>query len=376
MSNTETLITRKSRTVMDGIVETRERGLVVLSPAERRPIRRVVYLDNYGGASMWQKIKTGQVPVHHLRGCPQLVRLGYQVALAEPLPDFTPRRPLPHDLSLFRFVRSWLGKDGIVYCGHNVLFWIPLLRLLRAVRCHVVSHLFAVEPLDWSQSHSGIIALTPAAAEQAKRLAPGAKVAHLGWGVELDSFPILPYDPQWLLHCGIAGRDFHTLSQAAALSAARIRVVCPGLDNQPVWPSNVQLIDGGRGYNFQDKKVSYHELLHRHYARSAGSLIITISDPGNGNAFGCTNIIEAMAMSQPIILTRAGALPAEVRVEQRGFGLEVPEQEPHALAEAMTFIANNPARAEAMGRIARRLCESHYNIKRYAVELHNFFESL
>src|SRR6188508_1293374 len=87
-------------TITDGIVESDEYGVVVLSPANRRPARRVIYLDNYGGRAMWEKIKKGEVPPHHLRGCLELVAMGYEVALAESLPDFNRRRPFPHDLKL------------------------------------------------------------------------------------------------------------------------------------------------------------------------------------------------------------------------------------------------------------------------------------
>ena len=67
---------------------------------------------------MWEKIKTGDMPPHHLRGCLQLVRMGYEVAIVEPLPDFYfNRRALPHDLKLLKLVRHWLGPEGIVFCG-------------------------------------------------------------------------------------------------------------------------------------------------------------------------------------------------------------------------------------------------------------------
>jgi glycosyltransferase involved in cell wall biosynthesis len=358
------------------ILESNEQGVIILSPADKRPFRRIVYLDNYGGASMWEKIKKGEVPPHHLRGCLELVRMGYEVALAEPVPDFLPRRPIPHDLKLLKLVRSWLGRDDIVYCGHNVLYWIPLLRSLRLVRPHIVSHLWAYEPLDWAGAHSGIIALTPAGAQQARKLAPKAKVAALGWGADLNSFPKLPYRPDWLLHCGIAGRDFPTLSKAATLSQQPLRVIGSWLPDGLNWPPNATVIDGGKGFNFQDKKVSFHDLLHTHYAGSAASLVINIADSEKKHALGFTNVIEALAMSQPVILTRSGAMPEEFNVEREGCGFEVPPEDPPALAKAMDVIMNDRSVAEEMGRNARRLCETRFNMTRYSNDLHQFFQAL
>ena len=254
--------------------------MIVLSPSGQRSARRVLHVNAYGGEYVWERIKSGLLPGHQLLGCLELVRMGYEVALAEPIPDFyLYRNPLPHDLALLKMIRSWLGADGILYCGHNVLYWIPLLRMLGALRCHVVSMLYAREPLHFSRAHTGIIGLTPAGAEQARKLAPHAKVAHLGWGVDLDFFPCLTYDPRWFLSCGIANRDFRTLCSAAALCARPIRVICPGLPPGLNWPSTVTLIDGGPGWlTDKTKAVGVRDLLSDHYPGSAASLVVMKRD--------------------------------------------------------------------------------------------------
>lgn len=368
-----TLAPVESPSVKRGIVERREHGLVVLAP-EKGPVRRrVLYVNSYGGAAYWQKMKQGLVAPHHLWGCLELVRMGYEVAVAEPLPDFYfNRKALPHDLRMLKVVRSWLGRDGIVYCGHNVLYWLPLLRALGALRCRIVSLLFAREPLDHSDAHSGIVALTGAAAEQARALAPRAKVAHLGWGADLSVFPRLPYDPDWFLSCGRTLRDHATLSAAAARGHRKIRVIMARPPAGVVWPPSVQLFTNSS----DDDVVSYGELLHNQYAACAASLVILRADAAEYTAVGMTNVIEAMAMARPVIVTRTGALPTEIDVEKHGCGLHVPANDPAALAAALEQIAKHPRQAEAMGEKGRALCESRYNIVRYADELHAFFESL
>jgi hypothetical protein len=365
-----------SSVITAGINETCERGLVILSP-HRRPLRRILLVNGYGGTAVWHKIKQGLLPTHHLWGCLQLVHMGYEVALAEPISDFNPRRrPLPHDLKLLRMIAAWLKRDDIIYCAHNHLYWIPLLRSLGLVRPHIVSLLYAREHLDHARAHSGIIALTPIAAEQAAMLAPKAKIAHLGWGADLDFYPSLPYRPEFLLHCGISGRDFVTLSAAALICPEPITVITAWQLNGYHWPPNVKLVNGGSGHLHEAKKVTYQELIHDYYARSAASLIITERNLVKDHAFGFTNLIEAMALAQPIIHTRSGALADEIDVEQQGCGLSVPAQDAAALAAAMTSIMRDPERAAQMGRTARILCESCYNISRYSVDLHNFFSTL
>lgn len=133
-----------------GNTESRHDGMIVLTPVGKSPERRVLYVNSYGGTVIWNRIISGNLPAHHLWGCIELVHMGYEVALAEPLNDFYYRRnPLPRDLRFLATVRSWLGKVGIVYCGHNVLHWLPLLRSVGFLRCQTVSLLFGRELLDF-----------------------------------------------------------------------------------------------------------------------------------------------------------------------------------------------------------------------------------
>lgn len=367
----------QQRASLHGIAERTEYGLVVLSRPELRPRRRVLFVNNYGGRVLWQKVKAGEVPGHHLWGCLELLHQGYEVALAESLPDFNRRRPLPHDARLLRIATSWLRKDDIVYCGHNVLFWLPFLRSFGVLRCKIVSLLFAKEPLDSAKAHHGVIALTPVAERQARALAPSAKVVHLGWGVDRGSYSAQDYRPEYLLHCGIAGRDFPTLLDATRQSNTPVRLIAPGpVSGSLPWPKHVDVFDGGHGYNHEDKKVSFRELVDVHYANALGCLIVTLNNPAKDHALGFTNMIEALAMGKPIIHTQTGALADEIDVTKAGIGLGVPPQHPAALARAMHELAADPARAAAMGAAARELCDRHYNIDRYAAQLHQLFENL
>ena len=363
--------------VTAGIAESRQDGVVVLSPVGRPVRRRVIYVNSYGGASIWEKIKRREMPPQHLWGFIQLVRQGYAVALAEPLPDFyLYRNPFPHDLRLLRLVRRWLGPDGIIFCGHNVLYWMLFLKKCGLIRCRIVSNLWAREPLDFAPAHSAIVALTAAGEAQARKLAPQVPVSRLAWGADLSAYPAFPYRPEAFFSCGITLRDFKTISLGAARFGKPVEVVCPGLPEGISWPPNVRLIDGGKGYNCEEKKVSYAELLEQYYARSAGSLIILKNDPIEYTAVGFTQLIEVLAMARPILMTRTGALPSQIDVEKEGCGLLVPPEDPEALARAMKRLAENPQEAEAMGRRGRQLAEGYYNIDRYARDLDRLFCSL
>lgn len=359
----------------DGINERRENGLLVLSGAASTPRRRILFTNSYGGSELWEKVKAGLMPPHHLWGCLELARMGYEVGIADPLRHFyLYRRPFPHDLKFWRFTNDWLGRDGILFSGHTLLYWLPLLKAAGLIKCPIVSLTYAREELDFADAHTGIIALTPAAAETARQRAPRAQVAHLSWGCDLNFFPRLPYDPQWFLSCGITHRDISTLNAACHRCNTPVRLICAGMPGAASWPSNVTLIDSGRGWNYQHKEVSYDALIHVHYASSIASLIVLKNDPGQYTAVGFTNLLEAMALARPVIVTRTGALPTEIDVEAAGCGLHVPPEDPAALARVLHELAAEPERAKKMGDRGRRLAESHYNIERFGRQLHAFFE--
>jgi glycosyltransferase involved in cell wall biosynthesis len=352
------------------------RGMSIFRPAGRRPRRKVFYLNSYGMASAWRQVQQGTYPGQHLWGCLELVRMGYEVAMPEEpdvnRPFFNYRR---QDLRHVRFARQWLGREGILYSAHTILFWSPLLASAGVLRCPVVTLLYARgENLRFAAGYRGVIAMTPAAQERAQALADQARVAHLSWGVDLPFFPLLPYAPQWFLSCGKTRRDFSCLREAAARRASTIRVINGGWSPGPGWPANVELITDRQQGDW--KAATFQELIHEHYAGCAAALIVLLDDPNERFAAGFTQLLEAMALGRPVIVTRTGAITGELDVEKEGCGLAVSPNDPDALARAMQTIAEDPARAAAMGQAGRRLCSTRYNIERYAHDLHEFFESL
>lgn len=353
--------------------ETSWGGILILSSRAVKNGRRVLFANSYGGPDAWYKIKSGLLPPHHLWGCVQLAQMGYEVALAEPIPHFSIRKEaFPHDLKLFRFIQSWLHKDDILFAGHTVLHWLALLKKLTVIRCRLVTLTYAREDLAFARAHTGIVALTPAAADEARIMAPRVKTIHLGWGVDLSYFPQLAYNPKWLLMCGRTHRDHKTLADACFQFSALVRVIAPQLPQELRWPDHVSIKTGGAA----DDTVSYSTLLNEYYANTSASLIVLKSDPGEKTAVGFTNLIEAMAMSRPVIATKTGALAGELDLNASGAGIYVQPGNASQLADAMKQITNFPNEARKMGQKGRALCEAHYNIERFSRGLHHFFNSL
>jgi len=70
--------------------------------------------------------------------------------------------------------------------------------------------------------------------------------------------------------------------------------------------------------------------------------------------------LQALACGLPVVSTRSGAIPEFIPDEA---GILVVEQNPEALAKALTQLLSDPARAEQMGRFARAYAEKHYDAR-------------
>jgi len=76
--------------------------------------------------------------------------------------------------------------------------------------------------------------------------------------------------------------------------------------------------------------------------------VLSSHDEGMSNA-----ILEAMAMEKPVVATDVGGTCEVVRHGHSG--LLVPPKDPHALAVAISDLLEQPARAQEMGRLGRRI---------------------
>lgn len=88
--------------------------------------------------------------------------------------------------------------------------------------------------------------------------------------------------------------------------------------------------------------------------------------PGDPEPFGLVNI-EAMAMKTPVVAFAHGALPEIVADSETG--LLVPPDDVHALAEAVTQLLREPARARRLGEAGRRRVKAQFTIERTAGEI-------
>lgn len=345
---------------------------MVLSRADRPAYRRVLHVNNYGMAEAWRLWKRGDYPGQHLWGCIELARMGYEILLPEPVSGSGWRKRLKVDLKPAFSYAPRVGSADVVYCSQNILLWTPMLKALGRVRACVVGLLYAHEALPLGRFYQGAIGMTPAGFRSAQRLAPRARHAHLGWGMDMAFYPNLPYQPEFVLSCGKTYRDFRVIADAFDEMDVSLKMICPSSVDDVPMPDNVERISRGE----VDASVSYAELKEKYYRRALCVLISLQPDPDNQRAVGFTNLLEAMAMGRPVVVTRTGAIVDEIDVEKHGVGFFCEPGDARSMRSAINYLAEHPEEAEKMGRRGRQLCESHYNTDRYANGLHELFESL
>jgi glycosyltransferase involved in cell wall biosynthesis len=82
--------------------------------------------------------------------------------------------------------------------------------------------------------------------------------------------------------------------------------------------------------------------------------------------------LEAMAAARPVIGARVGGIPE--MVVDGVTGLLVPSRDARRLAEAIEVLVRDPARAEGLGRAARRRAQEHFGVRAHADRVQSAYD--
>jgi len=86
------------------------------------------------------------------------------------------------------------------------------------------------------------------------------------------------------------------------------------------------------------------------------------------------SVIESMSQGVPPIVSNVGGMPELVTNNETG--LVVPPLDPEALANAISFMADNPAKRKEMGQHAKNRIETFFNIKTTVDKMLQLFQGL
>lgn len=285
-------------------------------------------------------------------------------------------------LSLIRASRS---ADAIYVASGEM----PLLMLARKagwVRAKVAKWAYAPSPRrvnpgsrrltlampPWTGA-DGLFCLTPITEQASRESNPRRLARFIDWGVDLEMFQPCPVGEvsDYALSVGRNERDFGTLVAASGGLGMTVQLVAPSssLSGMDLPPEVLHI--GGPANPGDDRGLPYPELIQR--MQRARCIVIALrDDPTTGN--GYTNLLESLAVGRPVVMTRTGALAIDL--EKEGAGRYASPGNPRELAAAIRWFHDHPSEADEMGRRARRLAESRFDLAGFGKRVVSLFHEL
>jgi len=213
---------------------------------------------------------------------------------------------------------------------------------------------------------AGFLCLTKKAEEYYSQFAPAKFIP---WCVDLDLFNGKLADEKpnkpFFLATGKTGRDYKTLIKAANQTNAKIKIIGPNSQKPENIPINVNWIDTSR--NPPDQAIDY-PTLKEWYAQCSGVCIPLSGDADD--TCGYTNMLEGMAMSKPVIMTRSGCL--HIDPATRNFGMLVKPRDAQGWSDAMNRIVKDENFASECGMNGREIAEKEFSSQRFNRDVISF----
>lgn len=181
------------------------------------------------------------------------------------------------------------------------------------------------------------------------------------WGADLDYYSrILALNREKnrrFISTGVENRDFVTLIKAMnGLDAECDIYTRPfmNIDYMGEVRKNTE-INSNVHFNIVNKSVPEMVML------TVSSYCVLICCLNFPYTVGLTTLVEAMALGLPIIVTDNPTF--EMDIKKTGAGLTVPYNDVKGWKEAIEYMISHPVEAQEMGRRARALCESAFNLE-------------
>ena len=120
-----------------------------------------------------------------------------------------------------------------------------------------------------------------------------------------------------------------------------------------------------------DKAISYSNL-RDWYNQCIGVCIPLLGD--SEDTFGYTNMLEAMAMKKPIVMTRSGCL--DINPEKGGFGILVEPNDHLGWKKALNKLIANPEICKEMGTRGRNIVEEKFTLSLFNERIRAMIHSI
>ncbi len=266
------------------------------------------------------------------------------------------------DLDNFDLIYSVCGPLSSTKFLRNtkVVSWVfrpPIIKPINPFNPYTYSNL---------RRHSAFLCLTPKAEKFYSQFAPSRFIP---WCVDQKLFngKTSKTNSPFFLACGKTGRDYPTLIKAAIHVKAEIRIIGPINQKPRNLPKNVNWVDTST--DPPDQAINY-STLRNWYAKC-----IAVCIPLSGDAddtCGYTNMLEAMAMRKPVLMTKSGCL--HIDPESGYFGRLIQPKNPQDWACAMNQLIVDEQSALELGENGRRIAEKDFTVDRFNQDIVSFIK--
>ena len=206
---------------------------------------------------------------------------------------------------------------------------------------------------------SGFLCLTPRAEEYFSQF---SHAKFIPWCVDLELFDGRRIESKsekpFYLATGKTGRDYESLVKAANSTNAEIRIIGPKDQKPATIPTNVKWIETSS--DPPDQAIDYPTL--RNWSAECIAVCIPLSGEAEDTC-GYTNMLEAMAMRKPVLMTRSGSL--HIDPESGGFGKLIEPKNYKEWASAMNYLIENKEVAQTLGENGRKIAETEFKTERF-----------
>jgi glycosyltransferase involved in cell wall biosynthesis len=195
---------------------------------------------------------------------------------------------------------------------------------------------------------------------------PAGRIAHLEPGLDLETFACAPAGGGGILYVGRLAREkgIDVLLRALAkLPRLRLSLAGEGPMRRDLERLAEQLAPG---------RVRFLGLVPRPELARVLALADALVLPSVCLEIAPLALLEAAAAARPVVASRVGGVPEWV--EHGESGLLTPPGEPEPLAEALSTLQADPARARAMGERAREVARRRFEPSLYCDKLERLYE--
>jgi glycosyltransferase involved in cell wall biosynthesis len=259
-----------------------------------------------------------------------------------------------------------------IYCVSGHLFIIPILKRLKMIDLKLALLVYKLPKetkISWKlhnlhlspfllKAYEGINCLTTHTSKRVRKVVHyKCNVKYLPWCTDNFFFQNEEnVNETYFFASGKTNRDYKTLIKACE-SLPHINFIFIGTFNKKIIiPNNVRIINSVSLAS--DTTVSYAQLKNL-YKNCMGVCISLNPDPED--TCGYTEMLEALSMGKPVLMTRSGCLDLDLEKEKCGFYIE--SKKANDWVRKIQLVYSDPKLRKCMSKNGSELINSIYNLK-------------